>query len=38
MDYCVVGVEDLHIVCNFRVATMSESSEEIKFTGEASRV
>ena len=37
MDYCVVGVEDLDIVCNFRVTTMSESSEEMKLTGEACR-
>ena len=36
VDYCVVGVEYVHIVCNFRVTTMSESIEEMKLTGEAS--
>ena len=38
VDYCVVGVEYVHIVCNFRVTTMSESIEEMKLTGEASRL
>ena len=38
VDYCIVGAENLGLISNFKVATMSESIETMKLVGVATRV
>ena len=38
VDYCVIGVDNFHLIENFKVTTMRESIDEMKLEGEAVRV
>ena len=38
VDYCIVGAENLGLVCNFKVTTMSESIDAVKLRGACTRV
>ena len=38
VDYCVIRVENFHLIENFEVTTMRESIDEMKLEGEAVRV
>ena len=38
VDYCVVEAEELDMIENFRITTMSEAVEEMRLAGMAMRV
>ena len=38
VDYCIVGVENLGLLCNFKATTMSKSIDVMKLRGACTRV